>query len=598
MASIVRSSKFRHVFGTPYKRDECFENLRVSISAWDTNYVTVNPKYVAVNWNAGGGGAFAVVPHSLPGKLRGDYPIFSAHAGAVLDTEFSPFDDDIIASGAEDHQAMVWRVPGDLEEREENVTEPLLKLGGHGRKVGHVVWNPVAENVLAVSSSDYTVKVWDVQHGKERQKLQGFRDAVLSIAWNYDGSLMAATCRDKKLRIFDARSGSIVQEGVSHTGIKGSRVVWLGSQPRLVTTGFSRGSDREVFLWNAASLEEPINRMKIDMSAGMLMPFYDPSTNVLYVGGKGDGNIRYYEYSDDQMYQLSEYSSPEPQRGLGVMPKRGVDVNKCEVMRFYKVASGTMIEPITFRVPRKSESFQADIYPPAAAGVAALTADKYFAGETAEPVLIDMDKLYAQGPLVVGSGAPIASQAVPADAPPPPPPPTQSQAPVESALKAEPVSETRAPAAAPEQAPKSSTVNTNETGASLELDALRAETARLQLELAKAQGSASAAEKQAAESTQATQKLQGQLESAITADQLQAVEGRLKAAVKDADLLRAELERASGQAEEYKAKLAEASAKAQEHEKSSADLQKELKSAIDAANALALAAEKAADCLL
>ncbi|KAJ2805072.1 Coronin-like protein crn1 [Coemansia guatemalensis] len=365
----------------------------------------------------------------MPGKLRGDYPIFSAHAGAVLDTQFSPFDDDIIASGAEDHHAMVWRVPADLEEREENVTEPLLKLGGHGRKVGHVVWNPVAENVLAVSSSDYTVRVWDVQHGKERQKLQGFKDAVLSIAWNHDGSLMAATCRDKKLRIFDARSGSVVQEGASHTGIKGSRVVWLGSQPRLATTGFSRGSDREMFLWNADNLEEPINRTKIDMSAGMLMPFYDPSTSILYVGGKGDGNIRYYEYSDDKMYLLSEYTSPEPQRGLGVMPKRGVDVSKCEVMRFYKVASDTMIEPITFRVPRKSESFQADIYPPAAAGSAALTADEYFAGKTAEPVLIDMDKLYSQGPLVVGSEAPIASKAVPAAAA--APSPSQSQGPVE-----------------------------------------------------------------------------------------------------------------------------------------------------------------------
>ncbi|PIA17305.1 DUF1900-domain-containing protein [Coemansia reversa NRRL 1564] len=592
MASVVRSSKYRHVFGTPYKRDECFENLRVSINAWDTNYVTVNPKYVAVNWNAGGGGAFAVVPQTLTGKLRGDYPIFSAHAGAVLDTAFSLFDDDVIASGAEDHQAMVWRVPDDLEEREENVTEPLLTLGGHGRKVGHVAWNPVAENVLAVSSSDYTVKVWDVQHGKERQKLQGFKDAVLSIAWNYDGSLMAATCRDKKLRIFDARSGSVVQEGASHTGIKGSRVVWLGSQSRLVTTGFSRSSDREVFLWNADSLEEPISRKTIDMSSGMLMPFYDASTSILYVAGKGDGNIRYYEYTDDTMYLLSEYSSTEPQRGLGVMPKRGVDVGKCEVMRFYKVASDTMVEPITFRVPRKSESFQADIYPPAAAGKAALTVDEYFAGKMAEPVLIDMDKLYTQGPLIVGSEAPVASRSIPAAAA------TQSQAPSESALNAEPKAEIKTSAAAeaaPEQTSKPSTVDSSEAKASAELEALRAEIARLQSDLIKAQESASAAEKQAAESTQTTQKLQSQLETAITADQLQAVEGRLKAAVKDADLLRAELERASGQAEEYKAKLAEASAKAQEHENNSADLQKELKSTIDAANALALAAERAAD---
>ncbi|KAJ2792776.1 Coronin-like protein crn1, partial [Coemansia helicoidea] len=400
MASVVRSSKFRHVYGSAYKREECFENLRVALSAWDTNYVTANPKYVAVNWNAGGGGAFVVVPHALAGKLRGEYPLFSAHAGAVLDTAFSPFDDDVIASGAEDHQAMVWRVPDDLAEREEDVTQPLVVLGGHGRKVGHVVWNPVAEGVLAVSSSDYTVRVWDVARGQERQTLRGFNDAVLSVAWNHTGSLVAATCRDKKLRIFDARAGAVVQEGASHTGVKASRVVWLGAEPRLVTTGFSRSSCREVCLWDAGSLATPISKLELDMSAGTLMPFYDASTSMLYVAGKGDGNIRYYEYADDKLYHLADYQTPDPQSGLGVLPKRGVDVAKCEVMRFYKVASDSLVEPISFRVPRKAETFQADIYPPAPAGQPALSADDYFAGKNADPVLADMSAVYRDGPLV------------------------------------------------------------------------------------------------------------------------------------------------------------------------------------------------------
>ncbi|KAJ2903348.1 Coronin-like protein crn1, partial [Coemansia aciculifera] len=267
MASIVRASKYRHVFGTASKREECYENLRVSINAWDTNYVCANPKYLAVNWNAGGGGAFCVVPHSQAGKLRGDFPLFSAHSGVVLDTAFSPFDDDIIASGAEDHQVMVWRVPEGLAEMEEDVTQPLVVLGGHGRKVGHVAWNPVAEGVLAVASSDHTVRVWDVEKAAVRSTLQGFGDSIMSIAWDHSGSLIAATCRDKRLRIFDARSGAIVQEGAGHLGVKGSRVVWLGAEQRLVTTGFSKTSDREIYLWDSANLEAPISKINVDMSA-------------------------------------------------------------------------------------------------------------------------------------------------------------------------------------------------------------------------------------------------------------------------------------------------------------------------------------------
>lgn len=52
------------------------------------------------------------------------------------------------------------------------------------------------------------------------------------------------------------------------------------------------------------------------------------------------------------MFLLSEYSSNVPQRGLGFMPKRGLNVNDCEIARAYKVSNG-IVEPISFTVPRK-----------------------------------------------------------------------------------------------------------------------------------------------------------------------------------------------------------------------------------------------------
>lgn len=68
--------------------------------------------------------------------------------------------------------------------------------------------------------------------------------------------------------------------------------------------------------------------------------------------GKGDGNIRYYEYDSDSLYPLSEYQSSTPQRGMCFLPRRALNVSECEIARAYKVA-GTMIEPISFVVPRK-----------------------------------------------------------------------------------------------------------------------------------------------------------------------------------------------------------------------------------------------------
>ena len=40
--------------------------------------------------------------------------------------------------------------------------------------------------------------------------------------------------------------------------------------------------------------------------------------------------------------------------GAGVMPKRGCDVRRCEIVRFYKLhAAKNLVEPISMIVPRK-----------------------------------------------------------------------------------------------------------------------------------------------------------------------------------------------------------------------------------------------------
>jgi len=306
-----------------------------------------------------------------------------------LDTDFHPFNDYVIASGSEDSKVMIWNIPEQYGEEQEEVA-PVLKLSGHGRKVGHVLFHPTANNVLASASTDLTIKLWDIEKGQERQEITGHGEIIQSMAYNYNGSLMATTCRDKKLRIFDLRSNKIVQEGAGHQGIKGSRVVWLGESDRICTTGFSRMSDRQLNLWNTTDLSKPIKSEFLDTSSGVLMPFYDLDTKMLYLAGKGDGNIRYYEYENDEMFFLSSYQSPEPQRGMAFLPKRAVNVSECEVVRAYKVTS-SLVEPISFKVPRKSDAFQSDIFPPAIGDEPALTADEWFSGKDANPKTIDLE---------------------------------------------------------------------------------------------------------------------------------------------------------------------------------------------------------------
>ncbi|MED6285216.1 hypothetical protein CHARACLAT_027071, partial [Characodon lateralis] len=107
----------------------------------------------------------------------------------------------------------------------------------------------------------------------------------------------------------------------------------------------------------------------------------------------GDGNIRYYEISSEKPYihYLTEYRSHSPQKGMGVMPKRGLDVSSCEVFRFYKVVTvKSLIEPLSMIVPRRSESYQEDIYPMTAGNRPALTAEEWLSGLEKGPVLMSL----------------------------------------------------------------------------------------------------------------------------------------------------------------------------------------------------------------
>jgi coronin-1B/1C/6 len=195
------------------------------------------------------------------------------------------------------------------------------------RKVGHVLFNPAAQNVLASASGDFTIKLWDIEKGKDRLSLK-HADIVQSLAWKADGSLLATTSRDKKLRVWDARQEKPVQEVAGHSGAKNSRAVWLGDSDRIATTGFSRMSDRQLALWDINKPNAPIGDfVQLDSISGVCMPFWDDGNQILYLAGKGDGNIRYFEFTNDKFEYLSEYKSADPQRGLAFLPKRGVNVS-------------------------------------------------------------------------------------------------------------------------------------------------------------------------------------------------------------------------------------------------------------------------------
>ncbi|XP_010875884.2 uncharacterized protein coro1cb isoform X2 [Esox lucius] len=394
---VVRASKFRHVFGQAVKNDQCYDDIRVSRVTWDSSFCAVNPKFVAIIIEASGGGAFLVLPLQKTGRIDKAYPTVCGHTGPVLDIDWCPHNDHVIASGSEDCTVMVWQIP-------ENglvtpLADPVVVLEGHSKRVGIVTWHPTARNVLMSAGCDNLIIIWNVGTGEAMIQLEDMHpDVIFSACWSRNGALICTACKDKKIRVIDPRKEKIVAEkDKAHDGARPMRAIFL-ADGNIFTTGFSRMSERQLALWNPKSMDEPISVHELDTSNGVLLPFYDPDTNVVYLCGKGDSSIRYFEITDEAPYvhYLNTFSSKEPQRGMGYMPKRGLDVNKCEIARFYKLHE-RKCEPIIMTVPRKSDLFQDDLYPDTAGPDCAIEAEDWFDGKNGEPILISLKNGYVPG---------------------------------------------------------------------------------------------------------------------------------------------------------------------------------------------------------
>jgi len=186
----------------------------------------------------------------------------------------------------------------------------------------------------------------------------------------------------------------VTGEVADHPGSKASRAIWLGNRDKIITCGFDTGSERQVNLFDARNLSTKITSFKVDASPSSLLSFYDQDTQLLFLAGKGDGNIRFYEIDDTApfIHHLNEYKAKEPQAGLALLPKKMCKVESCEVANFLKITPQGVVIPIRFEVPRKDfAGFQEDLFPPTFDGKPSMTASEWLGGANKPGNTISLD---------------------------------------------------------------------------------------------------------------------------------------------------------------------------------------------------------------
>lgn len=131
------------------------------------------------------------------------------HENSVEDVKWSPDDSDILASCSVDKSLRIW----DL--REQASSRCVIKvLDGHKLDVNVIDWNAKCKNLIVSGGDDGFVKVWDLRQLKKRSdaseesspvaQFDYHKKPITSIQWNpHDDTVLAVSSEDDRLTLWD-----------------------------------------------------------------------------------------------------------------------------------------------------------------------------------------------------------------------------------------------------------------------------------------------------------------------------------------------------------------------------------------------------------
>ncbi|KAF2086356.1 putative E3 ubiquitin ligase complex SCF subunit sconB [Saccharata proteae CBS 121410] len=133
------------------------------------------------------------------------------------------------------------------------------------------------DHILATGSYDATVKIWDIETGKELRTLKGHTNGVRCL--QFDGDLLFSGGLDRTVRMWNWKTGALMRTLQGHTG----GIITLHKAGTMLATG---SMDHKVRVWNFAQKQafcleghtDWVNAVKIDIASKTLFSASDDCT--------------------------------------------------------------------------------------------------------------------------------------------------------------------------------------------------------------------------------------------------------------------------------------------------------------------------------
>lgn len=178
----------------------------------------------------------AIEPMKL-GELRNSKSFLRCHGGAIASIALHPRMQGIVATASDDH---TWKLF--------SVGQGELVMTGEGHKdwVSSISWHQNG-NLIATTSGDTTVKIWDVSKEQCQHTFTDHTQATWSSAWTSD--FLITGSMDHTCRLFDIGSWRSRQTFRGHVDSVNS-VAFQPTNPCLICTG---SGDKTLSMWDIRS---------------------------------------------------------------------------------------------------------------------------------------------------------------------------------------------------------------------------------------------------------------------------------------------------------------------------------------------------------